>query len=283
MNLKTFELPKEYRCQVEALCETPGARFELRLFRWGDRHEATYAPPWSYLEVTDIQARGRYVAPAFTDLMPQGSLRFFPAWHTFHSRWREAEQRSFFCALDIPQITGVTLELDADQLGETINFRNRFVGQLLTRAQHELRQPGLCSQLVLDSISVALAAEIVQHFASAGRQQRGRKLDGAYLTTLGSRVRETRQTPSLAELARELGVSPRQYTRLFHAAAGETLAAFCTRHVVGLAMDLLADRSLLVKEVAYRCGFADTAAFSKAFRRSVGISPLQYRIARQSR
>lgn len=280
MAIQKFELPKEYRCHVEAQSEAAGARYEVRTFRWGDLREVTYSPPCSYLEVTNIRALGRYVVPSSGDPLSQGSVRFFPAAHTFHSRWQANEQHSFFCGIDIAGITGVELELSPAQLRATISVESDFVRMLLARARAEVLEPGPCSQLVLDSISVALGAELIQYFAARPvRRERGKKLGQQYLHDLAVRIREEPVKPTLADLADEVGVSTRHYARLFRDTAGEGLASFCNRQVFLLAQDLLNDRTLLIKQIAFRCGFADTAAFSKAFRRAVGVSPQQYRQA----
>jgi AraC family transcriptional regulator len=68
--------------------------------------------------------------------------------------------------------------------------------------------------------------------------------------------------------------------RLFSQASGETLAAVYRRERIGRARDLLADPRLLVKEVAYLCGFETSAAFCKSFRASVGMSPQAFRSTR---
>ncbi|PHP19114.1 AraC family transcriptional regulator [Sphingobium sp. IP1] len=171
------------------------------------------------------------------------------------------------------------MELSDRQLRDTIDMRNPHVRALLLRAQQEMMAPGLCSQLILDSISMGLAAEIVQQFGPETRSDfsRGPALDQRYLASLVAHIREQPGKVEIAQLAMERGVSVRHYERLFRAAAGESPAAFCRRHMLALAKDLLMNRSLLVKEIAYRCGFANTASFSVAFRQMEGCSPQQFR------
>ncbi|ASY46020.1 AraC family transcriptional regulator [Sphingobium xenophagum] len=147
------------------------------------------------------------------------------------------------------------------------------------RAQQELVAPGLCSQLILDSISVGLAAEMVQQFGPESQPEftSRRTFDQRYLAGLVAHIREQPGRVEIGQLAAERGISVRHYERLFRTATGESPAAFCRRHMLALAKDLLMDRSLLVKEIAYRCGFANTASFSVAFRQIEGCSPQQFR------
>lgn len=274
-----FVFPDEFDTALDAAGVATGARFEIRRFFWRDRKEIIFAPPWSYFELTGFPAVGRYLKPTASDLVRQGEVRFYPAERPFETRWSQVEQRSLLCRIDIPAITGIPLRLSDHQLSETIDLRSLHIRTLLQRAQQELSTPGLCSQLVLDSISIALAAEMVQQFATDARSAPVRRgvVDQRYLRELASRIREEPGVLSVAELASERGISPRHYERLFRAATGESPAAFCRRHVLALARDLLAERSCLVKEVAYRCGFASTASFSAAFRQMEGHSPQQYR------
>jgi transcriptional regulator GlxA family with amidase domain len=48
------------------------------------------------------------------------------------------------------------------------------------------------------------------------------------------------------------------------------------------AKEVLAASDTPIERVAHAVGFADRAYFSRAFRRSEGVSPLQYRRAKQS-
>jgi AraC family transcriptional regulator len=276
-----FAFPDEFDTALDAAGMAAGARFEIRRFFWQNRKEITFAPPWSYFELTGFPAVGRYLERGESDLVRQGEVRFYPATRRFQTRWWQSEQKSLLCRIDIPAITGVSLDLSDHQLPETIDLRSLHVRNLLQRAQQELAMPGLCSQLVLDSISVALAAEMVQQFAADARPAATRRgvLDQRYLRELASRVRQEPGATGITQLASERGISPRHYERLFRAATGESPAAFCRRHVLALARDLLAERSYLVKEVAFRCGFASTASFSAAFRQMQGCSPQQYRDA----
>jgi AraC-like DNA-binding protein len=84
--------------------------------------------------------------------------------------------------------------------------------------------------------------------------------------------------PSLADLARTLGVSERTLQRRL-GEEGTTLQVLTedVRHELSLVY--LRDRSLSVGEVADRLGYSSLAAFSRAFRRWRGVSPAAHRRA----
>lgn len=273
-----FTFPQEFQTVLEASETLIGSRFEIRRFDWSERNGIVFTPPCSYFELTRFPSAGRYSASASV-YCAQGEVRFYPVARTFEMYWQERVQRSLFCRIDIPAITGLPIELSDQQLQDTIDMRNPHLRALLLRAQQELTAPGLCSHLVLESISAGLAAEMIQRYGPHEPATRGerRALDARYLAGLVTQIREQPGRVEIAILAAERGISVRHYERLFHAATGESPLAFCRRHMLALAKDLLMDRSLLIKEIAYRCGFANTASFSVAFRHMAGSSPQQYR------
>jgi AraC-like DNA-binding protein len=81
--------------------------------------------------------------------------------------------------------------------------------------------------------------------------------------------------PSLDEAARRLGTSSRTLQRRL-AAEGTTFQAIVDAVRVDRAKVLLVAGSR-VKEVAVRVGFTTTAAFTRAFRRQVGVTPHAFR------
>lgn len=76
----------------------------------------------------------------------------------------------------------------------------------------------------------------------------------------------------IGEVARALGCSRQTlYRRL--KAEGATFAEILDRLRRRLALRLVREEGLSVKESAYRLGFSDPAAFSRAFKRWTGTSP----------
>ena len=111
-----FIFPQEFETSLEAARATVGARFEVRRFFWRERSEIVFTPPCSYFELTRFPSMGRYLASA-RDFCEQGEVRFYPAACSFQMHWQEREQRSLFCRIDIPAITGLPMELSNQQLG----------------------------------------------------------------------------------------------------------------------------------------------------------------------
>jgi AraC-like DNA-binding protein len=85
---------------------------------------------------------------------------------------------------------------------------------------------------------------------------------------------------TVAELAREAGVSRAALARRFTDLVGEPPMTFLTNWRLTLAADLLCEPSETVTSVAAKVGYQSPYAFSSAFKRSRGMSPRDYRAAR---
>jgi AraC-like DNA-binding protein len=82
---------------------------------------------------------------------------------------------------------------------------------------------------------------------------------------------------SLLELARELGLSPVQFTRRFRAAFQETPSSYLKSLRLAKARLLLKDSELNLARIAERCGYENGFYLSRVFTNSTGMSPAEYR------
>ncbi|MDP4576046.1 GlxA family transcriptional regulator [Qipengyuania sp. G39] len=79
---------------------------------------------------------------------------------------------------------------------------------------------------------------------------------------------------ALADVAR---VSPRHLSRLFRAELGTSLATYVELTRIDIARRLLEDSELPIKQIAYLAGFGSTVTLRRAFRRRIGVMPMEYR------
>ena len=99
---------------------------------------------------------------------------------------------------------------------------------------------------------------------------------------LGLLHREPHRDWTVAALAAEVAMSRSLFAERFSALVGEPPLSYLIRWRMHLAADLLTRERLNVGEVSRRVGYESDAAFSKAFKRSFGQSPLQYRKQREA-
>lgn len=82
---------------------------------------------------------------------------------------------------------------------------------------------------------------------------------------------------TLAEWARDAGLSRATFARRFHATVGVAPMTYLTRWRMELAAELLASTRQPIGHIGRRVGYANEAAFSAAFRRHHGIAPSEHR------
>lgn len=78
---------------------------------------------------------------------------------------------------------------------------------------------------------------------------------------------------SVASLAGELAMSRSAFAARFTELVHEPVMSWVTRHRMQVALDWLRHEDLAVGELANRLGYQSEAAFSRAFKRVVGVSP----------
>jgi len=83
----------------------------------------------------------------------------------------------------------------------------------------------------------------------------------------------------LDDAARQAGISPFHFLRLFSGALGVTPHQYVLRSRLRRAARQLADDDKPVTDVAYDVGFNDLSNFVRTFHRAAGVSPLKFRQA----
>ncbi len=79
------------------------------------------------------------------------------------------------------------------------------------------------------------------------------------------------------DLAREHGMSIRNFMRRFHAATGDKPLHYLQRLRIETAKGLLSASGKSIKTISYEVGYDDASFFARLFRQHTGASPNQYR------
>jgi AraC family transcriptional regulator len=148
----------------------------------------------------------------------------------------------------------------------------------------ELRADGLGGRLYAEALATTLAVHLVRRHSSLGTAtgRVGELPRGALSRTAGEHVREYIEAHldrdlALAELAALVGLSPRHFARLFHAATGQPPHRYVIGRRVERARALLATTDLPLADIAAAVGFADRSHLAAHFRRLVGMAPADFR------
>lgn len=86
-----------------------------------------------------------------------------------------------------------------------------------------------------------------------------------------------KEKPALPDVARAFFISPSYLSRLFKEVTGFHFREYLLLLRLREAQEQLREKSAKVTDIAMSCGFENIAHFNKAFKKMIGISPLQYR------
>lgn len=81
----------------------------------------------------------------------------------------------------------------------------------------------------------------------------------------------------LNDVAAQFSMSPRTFTRRFKNATGRTPLIYLQNIRIDVAKDLLQTSNLSVSEIMFRVGYHDPTHFTNLFKKSLGVTPSQYR------
>ncbi len=87
---------------------------------------------------------------------------------------------------------------------------------------------------------------------------------------------------SLADIAAMLKISREHLARTFKNETGMTVLQYIQSEQLRYARELLFDRSLLIKEIAYRLGYDNPAHFNRLFKAQTGMTPKEFRCEPES-
>jgi AraC-like DNA-binding protein len=141
------------------------------------------------------------------------------------------------------------------------------------------RSPG--SESMLARLSELLFIEVVRRYLSTLPSETAGWLAGLRDTMIGHSLSLMHARPahswSLEALARETGASRSILAERFHHFVGIPPMQYLARWRMQLAASLLVSTNLGMSQISERVGYGSEAAFSRAFKRLVGVAPSAWR------
>lgn len=147
----------------------------------------------------------------------------------------------------------------------------------------EIVRDELAQPVVLERMLDLLVVLVLRHWVAAAPDARSGLLRAVADATVGAAVRSVQTDPgrawTVASLAREVGLSRAAFARRFTDLVGVPPITFLTQWRLAVAADRLGSSRDSIATIADAVGYANSFAFSTAFRRAYGISPQRYRTA----
>lgn len=106
--------------------------------------------------------------------------------------------------------------------------------------------------------------------------------DSQILTAQQYLERHYQQSLSIQNIAQDIGMSPRNFSRRFKQATGDSPTEYLQRVRIEVAKQLLSASSLSIAQITEKSGFSDASYFSRTFHRYTQLKPNQYRLQSQS-
>ncbi|MCF3650569.1 AraC family transcriptional regulator [Synoicihabitans lomoniglobus] len=280
------------------------ARFEkvrvepTRSFYIEERHLDRFDAPWHFhpeIELTSIVAsRGKRFVGDCIEPFAEGDLVLLGPnlphfWHN------EGNQSSHGPA------HSVVTQFRPDFLGSEILSTPEFasVQQLFRRAGRGLSFSGRSARRISDSLrslanqtGLPALLELLAILHQLAQTRNARPLaSAAYEPSLDRHaeqrlarvyaflMRNFREQPTLAEIARVASMNPEAFSRYFKRATGRNVSVFLNELRIDQAARSLQETTGQISEIALASGFATLSSFHRRFRERMGCSPSAYRKA----
>lgn len=218
-----------------------------------------------------------------SDFKDIGTLIFAPPQTTLQCQWDKGWQQTVGCMFNVDSLSalqGLDWDWSAIDLENTFDVQNPFIIAYMKRLAEEAITPSFASELQTEYTLVLLALELRRHFMGSLKAPEAtmNKLSHREMSLINELIdSSTGEGPSLEDFAEACNIPARQLSVMFKTMTGTTLRHYVATARLKKARKLLSDPRLMVKQVAYRCGFKSAAAFSAAFRKETGFTPQEFR------
>ena len=158
---------------------------------------------------------------------------------------------------------------------------DEFLSPTLKMLAYEARHPRAGTETLVARLIDIILVQAVRVWLEGQPDEGGGWLGALRDPQIGVAVglihRDPQRNWSVAALAREVGMSRSIFAAKFNTLVGAPPLTYLTRWRLWQASMLLSEGNLSVGETALRVGYDSEAAFSKAFKRHFGQSPMAYR------
>jgi AraC family transcriptional regulator len=271
--------------QVDAEVIVPLARVQVLRLQARRAFEHVYQDSrahWIDMSLTNRAAgarasyRARWGPHRFEHL---GALFMAPRGEALTLRGQGGDYPSIVCRLDAAAMTAFLqseVEWTERRLEASLDIASTTIRGLLRKLAHEMRYPGLAARPLMELLAAEIAIEVARHFSGIDAPAAIGGLAPWRLHAIDERLAEAGKAPTIGELAALCSMSSRHLARAFRTSRGYSIGHHILQARIDVAKRLLASDDSITA-IAHQLGFSSLSSFSFAFRRGVGVSPLQFR------
>jgi AraC family transcriptional regulator len=221
---------------------------------------------------------------------PLGGVFMVPPDHRLWIRARNRPPvRSFNCTFAphlFDRLMANRDPLTRQQLARALDLQSPTIYQCMRQLMEEAVRPRTDSRRLTGLLAAVLLIELSRELFAGPEKIRSyrRGLSAEHVRSAVDYIQSfPTGVPSIAEIAERCGLSVQYFARRFRERTGQSVGRFIAASRIGRAERLLIETDLSLKEIAYRLGFANSAAFSTAFRSKMLVPPGRYRERRLER
>lgn len=195
-------------------------------------------------------------------------------WHSYNTH----EQTDVLWAHFDGKMARAYFDLIVNKLGNVFSLRNtkyavKRLEQMYAMIAGELDySEARVSKYIMDVLTEFVAEQDVD---TAVRQSQVIEDSIAYISS------NLERAIPIEELAERAYLSKYHFIRLFKKETGFTPHAYIVDTRIHLATYLLVNSELTLKQICGQCGFSSTSMLCAVFKEKIGMSPLEYRIAKR--
>jgi len=150
----------------------------------------------------------------------------------------------------------------------------------IAMAARELTSGRVSSSAVMAQLSRLLLVEALRAYLETEKHPKGwlAGMANPRIARALAHIHHSIENPaSIEDLAEEVGMSRSTFVQTFSELIGMSPGRYALSQRIKIAEMLLGETDLTTSEIAYRAGYDAPEAFSRAFKRETGISPVEWR------
>lgn len=177
------------------------------------------------------------------------------------------------------------LLLDPQQLSDLPQFTDADLCNAGVILRDALENDDISSAVMFEAMSRVFLVKLLQRYGKRRPEEAElstRFTSRHYQAVLSHVQSRLDQTITVDKLARETGMSPSHFARVFKETLGTTPMQFVMAYRVEQSIKMMEDPTRPLGDIALACGFSDQAHFTRSFKQLTGQTPRAHRAAEKT-